>query len=196
MGEVTGSGFPGESPGIMPHHERWREVEQAAISRGYGLSTTPLQIAQAFAAIANGGRMRAPSFIKGAENPGHAVIDPVVAKQLIAMLETITQPGGTGAQAAVVHYRVAGKTGTSRKAIASGYGNHYVASFVGMAPASSPKIVVVVAINDLSTEEYYGGQVAAPVFSRIMAAALRLQDIAPDDLVTTRTNLALLAVVQ
>ncbi len=182
FGEVTGSGFPGESPGVLPDHSRWRDVETATIAYGYGLSTTPVQLAQAYAAIANGGRIRAPTFVKGATNPDSAVVDPALAGQMLAMLETVTAITGTGHRAAVAHYRVAGKTGTSRKASASGYSNRYVATFAGFAPASNPRIVVVVSINDPATQEYYGGQVAAPVFKIIMEGALRLLDIAPDDL--------------
>ncbi len=182
FGEVTGSGFPGESPGILPSHQRWREVEQSAISYGYGIATTTMQLAQAYMAIANGGRIRAPSFVKGATNPDSAVIDPQLARQLVSMLETVTGPAGSGHRAAVPNYRVAGKTGTSRKASEGGYNFRYNASFAGIAPASDPKVVVVVAVNDPATKAYYGGQVAAPVFGDIMEAALRLQDGIPDGL--------------
>ncbi len=182
FGEITGSGFPGESPGMLPEHTRWRDVEKAAVSYGYGLSTTPLQIAQAYAAIANNGRIRAPSFIKGSVNPDRAVVDPTIAAQLKAMMETVTTGGGTGTRAAVPHYRVAGKTGTSRKASAQGYNDRYVATFAGFAPASSPRVVVVVSVNDPSSEQYYGGQIAAPTFRTVMEGALRLLDVPPDDL--------------
>ncbi|MEM7706954.1 MAG: penicillin-binding protein 2 [Pseudomonadota bacterium] len=182
FGQITGSGFPGESPGMLPEHTRWREVEKAAVSYGYGLSTTPLQLAQAYAAIANNGRIRAPSFVKGSVNPDRAVVDPKIALELSNMMETVTRDGGTGTRAAVPHYRVAGKTGTSRKASAKGYNDRYVATFAGFAPASAPQIVVVVSINDPSSEEYYGGQIAAPTFRAVMEGALRLLDIPPDDL--------------
>ncbi len=148
--------------------------------------TTPLQLSQAYAAIANGGRIRAPTFVKGATNPDSAVVDPRLAGQMLGMLEMVISPAGTGHRAAVAHYRVAGKTGTSRKASASGYSNRYVATFAGIAPASNPRVVVVVSINDPATQEYYGGQVAAPVFRVIMEGALRLLDIPPDDLLDQR----------
>ncbi len=193
FGSVTGSGFPGESPGILPHHSRWREVEKTAMSRGYGLSTTPLQLAQAYAAIANGGKIRAPSFVKGSSNPASAVIDPSVAEQLLDMLESVTGDTGTGTKARVINYRIAGKTGTSRKASSGGYDDRYVASFAGIAPASNPRIVVVVSINDPATEDYGGGAVAAPVFSAIMNAALRLLDMPPDDLLSPVNDGELLA---
>ncbi|MEM9532636.1 MAG: penicillin-binding transpeptidase domain-containing protein [Pseudomonadota bacterium] len=191
FGEITGSGFPGESPGILTEHNRWREVEKAAVSYGYGLSTTPLQLAQAYAAIANGGRIRAPSFIKDSVNPDRAVLDPTVAAQIQMMMETVTRGGGTGTRAAVPHYRVAGKTGTSRKASAQGYNNRYVATFAGFAPASDPRVVVVVSINDPSSEEYYGGQIAAPTFRTILEGALRLMDVPPDDLLPAPRELQL-----
>ncbi|MDJ0655321.1 MAG: penicillin-binding transpeptidase domain-containing protein [Xanthomonadales bacterium] len=188
FGEVTGSGFPGESPGMLPDHSRWREVERSAVSRGYGMSTTPLQLAQAYAVIANGGRIRAPTFVKGAANPDNAVLDPALAAQMVGMLEQVTAPDGTGHRAALANYRIAGKTGTSRKASNAGYNNRYVATFAGVAPASDPRVVVVVSVNDPATEEYYGGQIAAPAFRAIMDASLRLMDLPPDDLMDLRSQ--------
>ena len=182
FGEVSGSGFPGESPGILLHHQRWREVEQAAVSYGYGLSTTALQLAQAYAAIANEGRIRPPTFVRGAVSPDSAVIDPQLARHLIGMMETVTMEQGTGTRAALSNYRVAGKTGTSRKASDEGYSDRYVATFAGIAPASAPRLVTVVVINDPASQEYYGGQIAAPVFRRVTDAALRLMNVPPDGL--------------
>ena len=181
FGSVTGTGFPGESAGVLRNHKRWRRVEQATLSYGYGLSVTVLQLASAFAAIADEGRMRRPSLIRGASNPAVSVVDPLIARQVAAMLETVTGPEGTGKNARVQNYRVSGKTGTSRKASAAGYASRYIASFAGFAPASNPRLVCIVAINDPTGEQYYGGQVAAPLFSTIMSGALRLLDVAPDD---------------
>jgi cell division protein FtsI (penicillin-binding protein 3) len=110
-----------------------------------------------------------------------SVIDPMLARRIAAMLETVTGPEGTGQRARVANYRVAGKTGTSRKASASGYANRYVASFAGFAPASEPRLVCVVVIHDPTGEQYYGGQVAAPLFSAVMSGSLRLLNIPPDD---------------
>jgi cell division protein FtsI (penicillin-binding protein 3) len=109
------------------------------------------------------------------------VLDPALADKLAGMLETVTGPEGTGELARVEGYRVAGKTGTSRKAAAGGYGDRYVASFAGFAPVSDPRLAAVVVVNDPSGEQYYGGQVAAPLFSKVMGAGLRLFDVAPDD---------------
>lgn len=181
FGEATGSGFPGESAGVLRNHRRWRPVEQATISYGYGLSVTVLQLAQAFAVLADDGRLRQPSLVLGANNPPISVTDPKLARQVAAMLETVPTLEGTGKQARVENYRVAGKTGTSRKASAAGYASRYIASFAGFAPASDPRLVVVAVINDPSEGKFYGGDVAAPLFSNVMAGALRLMNIAPDD---------------
>jgi len=184
FGTVTGTGFPGESAGVLRDYERWRKLEQATLSYGYGLSVTPLQLARATAAIADGGRLRQPSFILGTENPVLSVMDPDLARDLVDMLEMATRAGGTGTLAQVPGYRVAGKTGTSRKVGAGGYESRYVSSFSGFAPASRPRLAAVVVIHDPQGERYYGGQVAAPVFGQVMAAALRLFSIPPDDLET------------
>ncbi|NNE06180.1 MAG: penicillin-binding protein 2 [Xanthomonadales bacterium] len=181
FGEATGTGFPGESAGVLRNHRRWRVLEQATISYGYGISATALQLAQAYAVIADHGRLRPPTLIQGATNPPLSVIDPNIAQQVAAMLETVTGPAGTGKKARVANYRVAGKTGTSRKASASGYASRYVASFAGFAPMSRPRLVGVVVINDPTGELYYGGDVAAPLFSKVMSGALRLMNIPPDD---------------
>ena len=182
FGEVTGTGFPGESAGVLRNYRRWRQLEQATIAYGYGVSATPLQLAQAYAAIANGGKLRPPTFIQGASNPPISVIDTRIAKLVAAMLETVTSNAGTGTRARVPNYRIAGKTGTSHKASASGYADsRYVSSFVGFGPASNPRLVSVVVINDPTGEEYYGGLVAAPLFSRVMTGAMRLLNIPPDN---------------
>jgi cell division protein FtsI (penicillin-binding protein 3) len=182
FGEATGTGFPGESAGVLRNHRRWRRLEQATISYGYGISATPLQLAQAYATIANGGKLRQPAFIQGSNNPPISAIDPRIANQVATMLETITGDAGTGKRARVQNYRIAGKTGTSHKASASGYAAaRYVSSFVGFGPVSNPRLVCVVVINDPTGDEYYGGLVAAPLFSKVMTGAMRLMNIPPDN---------------
>jgi cell division protein FtsI (penicillin-binding protein 3) len=183
FGEVSGCGFPGESPGFLPIPRSWGPVEKATISYGYGLSVTAMQLAQAYAALANGGRLRKPGFVKGATNPDSAVIDPQIAASVRAMLETVITPEGSGLAAAIPNFRVAGKTGTSRRAIAGGYEKRYVSLFAGMLPASNPRLVGVVVINDPGQGKgaYFGGLVSAPVFSKVMADAVRLMDVAPDN---------------
>jgi len=181
FGDVTGTGFPGESAGVLRNHRRWRRVEQATLSYGYGISVTVLQLAEAFAAIADEGRLRRPSLVMGATNPPASILDPKIARQVAAMLETVTGPEGTGKKARVENYRVSGKTGTSRKASAAGYASRYIASFAGFAPSSDPRLVAVAVINDPSGDVYYGGLVAGPLFSNVMAGALRLLNVPPDN---------------
>ncbi|MBT8039700.1 MAG: penicillin-binding protein 2 [Gammaproteobacteria bacterium] len=182
FGEPTGSGFPGESAGVLRNWQRWKRVEQDTLSYGYGISVTTLQLAEAFSSLANVGVRRRPSLILGADNPPESVLDPRVARQVAAMLETVTGSQGTGKQARVENYRVAGKTGTSRKSSAGGYKERrYIATFAGFAPASAPRIVAVAMVNDPSNGEYYGGAVAAPLFSSVMSGALRLMNVPPDD---------------
>src|SRR5690625_790397 len=181
FGMVAGTGFPGESAGVLRDHERWRKLEQATLAYGYGLSVTPLQLARAMAAIADGGRLREPTFIANAGNSPHSVLDPDLARQLAVMLETVTGPEGTGSRARVEGYRVAGKTGTSRKAASGSYADRYIGSCVGFAPVSAPELGVAVIINDPDGDTFYGGQVAAPLFSQVLAAGLRLLDVPPAD---------------
>jgi cell division protein FtsI (penicillin-binding protein 3) len=181
FGEVTGSGFPGESAGVLRNYRHWRRVEQATLSYGYGISVTVLQLAEAFAAIADEGRLRRPSLVQGANNPAVSIMDPKYAHEVAAMLETVTGERGTGKAARVGNYRISGKTGTSRKASASGYASRYIATFAGFAPSTNPRLVAIVTINDPSAGEYYGGLVAAPLFSTVMGGALRLLNVAPDN---------------
>ncbi len=184
FGQVTGTGFPGESAGVLRDYERWRKLEQATLSYGYGLSVTPLQLVRAIASIADDGRLRQPSFVLGSDNPVQTVMDPSLAGEVSAMLETVTLPGGTATRADVPGYRVAAKTGTSRKVGVGGYGDRYVASIGGFAPVSRPKLAAVVVIHDPRGDEYYGGAVAGPLFGRVMADALRLMNVPPDDVGT------------
>jgi len=182
FGDVTGTAFPGESAGVLRSWRRWKRVEQDTIAYGYGLSVTALQLASAYAVIANDGLLRRPTLVMGADNPPESILDPVVAQQVAAMLETVTGPEGTGSRARVKNYRVAGKTGTSRKAASGGYREgRYVASFAGFAPSSKPRIAGVAVINDPNNGEFYGGAVAAPVFASVMTGALRLMNVPPDD---------------
>jgi cell division protein FtsI (penicillin-binding protein 3) len=180
FGQTSGSGFPGESPGVLADAHSWGPVEKATISYGYGLSVTALQLAQAYAVLGNGGRLMAPTFVKGVRNPPRTVIDPQLARTLVGMLETVTGPEGTAQRASVRGYRVAGKTGTSRKIGAAGYERRYVSVFAGLVPASAPRFAMVVVIDDPRGQDYYAGIIAAPAFSRVMDGALRLMDVPPD----------------
>ena len=184
LGQTTGSGFPGETAGHLNAYNNWSEVELATISFGYGLSVTALQLAQAYMVLATGGTMLPLSFHKITEPvAGRRVISMEIAGQIRAMLEAVVQKEGTGQQAAVTGYRVAGKTGTVHKSVAGGYSeDRYLSLFAGIAPAADPRLVMVVVIDEPQGDQYYGGQVAAPVFSRVMSGALRLLDVPPDDL--------------
>ena len=193
FGSVTSSGFPGESAGLLSHFARWHQIEQATLSFGYGLSVTPLQLAHAYSILAADGVSRPVSFLKQ-ERPvvGQQVISAKVSAQVREIMKTVISSEGTGMQASVQGYQVAGKTGTIHKTSSGGYStDRYISVFAGMAPASHPRLVLVVMVDDPAGELYYGGQVAAPVFSRVMAGALRLMNIAPDNLPVLQTTLSL-----
>jgi len=189
FGEVSGSGFPGESAGLLNDTRHWGRIGQATISYGYGLSVTPLQLAHAYATLGAGGIKR-PVTLRRVDEPveGVRVIDERVAHELLDMMESVVaSQEGTGKQAALAGYRVAGKTGTARKAApGGGYGSagnyRYIVSFGGVVPASRPRLAAVVVIDEPSGDEYYAGDVAAPVFSSVMAGALRLLGVPPDGL--------------
>ncbi len=183
-GKVTGSGFPGEAAGLFPTPDRWSGTSKQTMSYGYGLNATPLQIATAYAALGNGGLLHQPSFVKGQHNPPRRVLDPKIANEVLRMMQTVTEKGGTATQAAILGYHVAGKTGTSRKASAGGYSRRYIGYFAGLVPVDNPRFAMVVAVNDPdpSRKGYYGGLVSAPVFRTVMEGALRLMDVAPDNL--------------
>jgi cell division protein FtsI (penicillin-binding protein 3) len=184
LGQATGSGFPGERMGTLPHYSAKRVVERAAMSYGYGVAVTPLQLAQAYLSIASGGLKRPLSLLRQDEPQSAERIMPErVARQVLTMMETVTQGGGTGRLAQVPGFRVAGKTGTVHKVGSQGYeDDQYVAIFAGVAPVADPRYVTVVMIDEPRGQEYYGGEVSAPVFSRIMAGTLRLMNVAPDQL--------------
>lgn len=187
FGTAPGSGFPGEAGGLLPHYTVWHKTQRVTLSYGYGLSATPLQLAQSYAVLGNGGRQVSPRFIppagEGMAEAGVQVITSQSAAQVRSMMESVVQAGGTGTQAAVPGYRVAGKTGTVRKSGVGGYQeDRYLSVFAGVAPARSPRLAMVVIIDEPAGEMYYGGDVAAPVFGQVMAGALRLMDVAPDDL--------------
>ncbi|MGM0535921.1 MAG: peptidoglycan D,D-transpeptidase FtsI family protein [Pseudomonadota bacterium] len=180
--EAPGTGFPGESAGSLPAPVRWSSSQWAALSYGYGLSTSALQLASAYTALANDGERMPPSLLKLGQIPaGEAAIEPEVAHDLLRIMEESVQPETGGQRAGVPGYRVAGKTGTVRKTSAAGYEKDaYRSLFVGVAPVSDPRIVTVVMVDHPRGDSYYGGAVAAPVFSRVAGNALRLLDVPPD----------------
>jgi cell division protein FtsI (penicillin-binding protein 3) len=174
--------FPGESSGRLPHFSDWSSFEQATLSFGYGLSVTPLQLARAYAVLANDGVSLPVSLLKLDEQPvGERVLRQSTARSVVSMLESVVSSEGSAPLAAVPGYRVAGKTGTAKKSVAGGYAeDRYLSLFVGMAPATRPRLVMAVFVDEPRGEEYYGGAVAGPVFSKVMSGALRLMNIPPD----------------
>ena len=198
FGDPTTTGFPGESGGQLTPSQRWAKIDQATLSFGYGLSVTPLQLARAYAVLAADGIRRPVSLIKRDEIPkGERIISAATARAVRKMMEAVVSVEGTAPKAAVSGYRVAGKTGTAKKSIAGGYAEkRYLAVFAGMVPASDPRLVMVVMIDEPNAGQFYGGQVAAPVFSKVMTGALRLLNIPPDDLPDTGVRLANLGGVQ
>ncbi len=184
FGQVTTSGYPGESAGLLSNHTHWRPIGIATLSYGYGMSVTPLQLAHAYATLGAGGIRRPVTFLRtDGEVAGERVLDARVSHELIRLLESVITPTGTGTRAALTGYRVAGKTGTAWKSTAGGYStDKYMAVFAGVVPASAPRLAAVVIIDEPGGTQYYGGDVAAPVFAAVMAGALRLMAIAPDDL--------------
>ncbi len=182
VGRLSATGFPGESAGLLPRHENWRPISQATLAYGYGVSMTPLQLAQAYAVLASGGLSRPVSLLRVEQPPiARRVISAGTAHAVVQMLEAVIAPGGTGLRAAVSGYRVAGKTGTARKLTATGYADdRYTAVFAGVLPASRPRLSIVVIVDDPRGRSYYGGDVAAPVFASIAAGAMRLLAVPPD----------------
>ena len=184
FGQVTPSGFPGESAGLLSHYEHWREITVATVAYGYGMSVTPLQLAQAYATLGSLGVKRPVTFRKvdGAV-AGERVLPADSCRDLIHMLESVVSADGTAVRAAIHGYRVAGKTGTAWKSTNGGYSkDKYMAVFAGVVPATNPRLAAVVVIDEPSGTSYMGGQVSAPVFSAILSGALRLLAVPPDDL--------------
>ena len=185
FGQAPKIDFRGAVAGTLHPYKKWAESDQARIAFGYGLSGSLFQVARAYTIFARDGELvpitieRSPEF-----KPGTKVISPKTAQEMRAMLETVTLPGGTAVKAQVDGYRVGGKTGTAHKLVGKGYGNKYLAYFAGIAPISAPRISVAVMIDEPTGGSYYGGDVAAPVFSTIVSETLRTLNVLPD--ITTR----------
>ena len=188
FGEALATGFPGERSGILPNPRRWGRHVTATFSFGYGLSSTALQLAQAYSVLADGGIRKPVSLLKLSEQDIKAlsheqVLSPKIVMEVKKMLTTVVDKkrGGSVLGANVPFYSVAGKSGTAHVVGKQGYEeNLHNSLFVGMVPASKPKIVIVVVVNEPKGKEHYGGQVAAPVFSRVASGAMRVLKIAPD----------------
>ncbi|MDW6001744.1 penicillin-binding transpeptidase domain-containing protein [Vibrio mangrovi] len=182
LGELSGLNLVGESMGIFPNRTRWSKFEIATLAFGYGISVTPIQLVHAYATLGNYGLYQPIHIIENnQQDVSKQVIDPKYAKLVLGYMETVTQPGGTATRAAIPGYRVAAKTGTSRKATKGGYSDEYVTITAGIAPVSDPRLALVVVVNEPQGDEYSGGSVAGPVFAEIMKGALQIMNIAPDD---------------
>jgi cell division protein FtsI (penicillin-binding protein 3) len=189
LGVDSGTGLMGESSGMVPVRRRWSEIERATLGFGYGLRITPLQLASAYATLANKGIRKPISILKVNEVPqGEQVVSRKDAEAVMLQLESVVEHGGTGTKAEVPGYRVAGKTGTAKVAIAGGYGKDYVGTFAGFAPVSNPRFAMVVIINEPQAGAYYGGMVAGPTFAEVMGGALQLYNVPPDAPQTAEPN--------
>lgn len=187
LGQSTGSGFPGESGGDLPDHSPWSAVERATFAFGHGLQVTTVQLAHAYSAIATGGIKNPVSLLKLSDQrrqqqAGDRVLDKEVSRQVLAMMETVLEPEGTATAARLQSYTAAGKTGTARKVMADGEYSHEVAFsvFAGIAPASEPRIVVAIMLDEARNGLSGGGAVAAPVFAEVAENALRILQVVPD----------------
>lgn len=186
FGQATGLGFPGERVGNLPNHRKWRDAETASLAYGYGLSVTAAQLAHAYAVLANEGN-NVPMSLLRLDQPqeGVQVIDKTISTTVLRMLQSVVEEeGGGGTRAKVPGYHVAGKSGTAKKISGTGgyTKNAYRSFFAGVAPVSNPRIAIVVVVDEPSEGGYYGGLVAAPVFGKVAARALRLMNVAPDNL--------------
>ena len=180
FGESTGIGVLGESSGFLPSHRRWKDIERATFAYGYGLQVTPVQLAASYLTIASGGIKRPLSLVGRSPMDDQRVMSQAVAADLIKMLQRVAE-SGTGSKASMEAYSVAGKTGTARKVGKAGYDDtRHIAFFAGMTPAESPRLVGIVMIDEPKGDQYGGGAIAAPVFSRVMAGALRLLNVTPN----------------
>lgn len=181
FGQAPRFGFPGAVAGRMRPYKNWLPIDQATMSYGHGISVSLIQVARAYMVFARNGEIIPLSFQKLAEPPpGQRVISEKTARQMREMMEKVVGPDGTAPLAQVRGYRVAGKTGTAHKPENGRYVNKYVASFVGLAPVSNPRIIIAVMVDEPSAGVHYGGQVAAPVFANVAASALRTMNVTPD----------------
>lgn len=181
LGQTIGTGFPGETAGMLPSFKRWRPIQRATLSFGYGMNVSVLQMAQAYGVIASGGYKRPVSLLRVDQvQEAEQVVSTELTSEITDMLKRVASTEGTGSRARAVSYSVAGKTGTVRKVGPQGYDeNRYMASFAGMAPAEDPRIVAVVVIDEPKREKYAGGLAAAPVFSKVTEGALRMLQVPP-----------------
>ncbi|MDB1122992.1 penicillin-binding transpeptidase domain-containing protein [Vibrio algarum] len=181
FGSVSGVDLIGETEGLFPDRRRWSKFEIATLAFGYGIAVTPIQLAHAYATLGSHGLYRALHIVNDNKfEHAKRVMSAEHSAKVLEMLEGVTQQGGTATRAAVPGYRIAAKTGTSRKATAGGYSDEYVAIVAGVAPISNPKVAMVVVVNEPQGDQYYGGAVAGPVFADVMKSTLQILNVAPD----------------
>jgi len=182
FGAAPELGFPGAAAGRLRHYKTWRPIEQATMAYGHGISVSLLQLARAYTVFARDGELAPLTLVKsGGTAAGEKVLSAEAARAVRGMLELAVQPGGTGPRARIMGWRVAGKTGTAHKQENGAYAaDKYLSSFVGFAPASAPRLVVAIMIDEPSAGQHYGGTVAAPVFAQVMQGALRLLGVPHD----------------
>jgi cell division protein FtsI (penicillin-binding protein 3) len=191
FGQQPQFGFPGAVAGRVRPFKSWRPIEQATMSYGHGISVSLIQLAHAYEIFARDGDLIPLSFLKLKESPtGQRVISPLTASQMRMMLETVVGDEGTAPKAQVPGYRVGGKTGTAYKVVGGKYVRQYVASFVGLAPISHPRVIVAVMLDEPTAGGHFGGDVAGPVFSAVMAGTLRSLNVPPDASVDPMTTAA------
>jgi cell division protein FtsI (penicillin-binding protein 3) len=181
FGAAPNTGYPGEVAGRLRPAKTWKPIEQATMAYGHGISVNLVQLARAYTVFATEGQLKPATLFKaGTFVTGRPVMKPETALAVRHMLELAVLPGGTAPKAQIPGYRVAGKTGTAHKLEGRGYTNKYVSSFVGFAPASAPRLIVAVMIDEPTAGVHYGGDVAAPVFSTVMGSVLRTLGVPPD----------------
>jgi len=198
FGRRPDAGFFSETAGDLPYYDKWGKVDRASHGYGYGISASLLQIAQAYSVFATGGILNPVTVFKRNAKPlGQRVMSELNAKAVLKMMEAVVQPKATGKNAMIDGYHIAGKTGTAYKVINKRYNKkHKIVSFIGVAPATKPRLVVAVMIDDPKVKKVSGGRLAAPLFAKIMTNALRVLDIAPDNLVKSRAEKSSLVAYQ
>lgn len=184
FGQPTATGFPGEEEGFLPSYATWRDLDRAVLSYGYNLNITTIQLAQAYSVFANHGVLQPLTLLAGGVTPKPIrVFSKETVRQVLPMLQAVTEEGGTARRAQIPMYHVGGKTGTTMKYADGSYASQqYISSFVGLAPIANPRFVMAISVDDPRSQQYYGGQVAAPVFADVMDDVMRIYDIPPDKL--------------
>ena len=182
LGQSTATGFPGEADGFLPSYAIWKDLDRAALSYGYNLNITTIQLAQAYSVFANGGELQGLTLLAEGATPERVrVFKKETIRKLLPMLQAVTDEGGTARRAQIPLYHVGGKTGTTMKYVDGSYASRrYISSFVGLAPIGNPRFVMAITVDDPRSQQYYGGQIAAPVFADVMDDVMRIYDIAPD----------------